>query len=253
MGVALGLSLSFFGCSKRFRAGKCSSCSGYFGVYIDRQVSLMLRLLRVQLFWGLHRRGHGQAGVAYVPTASRSTSTRAWTGRRRLCSGCTSTRAWTGRRRLCSGCCGGYIDEGMDRLASLMFRLLRWLHRRGRGQAGVAYVPATSGATSTRAFTGSRRLCSGYFGGYIDEGMDRLASLMFRLLRELHRRGRGQAGVSYDPSTSRATSTRAMGRQVSLMFRLLRVRNRRGHGQAGVPYVQATSGQHREWHGDVSP
>ena len=37
----------------------------------------------------------------------------------------TSTRAWTG-------------------LASLMFHLLREPHRRGHGQAGVAYVPAVA-------------------------------------------------------------------------------------------------------------
>ena len=82
----------------------------------------------------------------------------------------------------------------MYRLASLLFWLLRVLHRRGHGQAGVSYGPATSGAsstrawtgrrpkclatsgaTSTRACTGKRLFCSGYFGCYIDEGMARQA------------------------------------------------------------------------------
>ena len=83
--------------------------------------------------------------------------------------GATSTRTWADRRRLCSGYFGCYIDEGMDRQVSLMFRRLRRLHRRGLWQTGVAYVLATSGATSTRAWTDRRLLCSGYVGGDIDE------------------------------------------------------------------------------------
>ena len=84
----------------------------------------------------------------------------------------------------------GYIDESMQKLASLMFRPPRGLHRRGHGQAGVSDVLVTSGS-------------------YIDEGMDRQASLMFRLVRGRNRRGHGQAGVSDVPATSEATSTRA--------------------------------------------
>ena len=78
------------------------------------------------------------------------------------------------------------IDEGMGRQASLMFWLLRVQHRRGHGQAGDSYVSSTSRASSTKAWTGRRPQGSGYFGGYIDEGMGRQASLMFPLLRGLH-------------------------------------------------------------------
>ena len=80
----------------------------------------------------------------------------------------------------------GHIDEGMGRQVSLTFRLLRVLHRREHGQAGVSYVPAASGATLMRAWAGRCLLCSGHFGGYIDEGMGRQVSLMFPLLRGLH-------------------------------------------------------------------
>ena len=93
-----------------------------------------------------------------------------------------------------------------------------------------------------RRGTGQGRcLCSDYFGGYIDEGMGRQASLMFRRLRRLHRRGLGQTGVAYVLATSGATSTRAWA-GVSLVYWLLHGLHRRGHGQAGVAYVPVTSG-----------
>ena len=49
-------------------------------------------------------------------------------------------RAWAARCLSCSGYFGGCSDEGTDRQSSLVFRLLRALHRRGHGQAGVLCV-----------------------------------------------------------------------------------------------------------------
>ena len=139
-----------------------------------------------------------------------------------------------------------------------MFRLLRGLHRRGLGQAGVSCVPAPSGATSTRTWTGRRRLCSGYFGSYICEKIDRQASLMFELLRGLHGQGHGQVSLMF-------RLLREL--QVSLMLRLLRgatsarawtrlcsgyfAPHRRRHGQSLVFRLRWR--RHRRSRGDDSP
>ena len=112
---------------------------GHLGSYIDEGMDQLESLLFRQLR-GLRQRLHGQAGVSDVPATS-----------------------------------GGYIDESMQKLASLMFRPPRGLHRRGHGQAGapnvlqlrglhrrghvqagVSSVLASSGAKSTRAWTGRR-------------------------------------------------------------------------------------------------
>ena len=89
----------------------------------------------------------------------------------------------------------------------LMFRLLREPRRRGPDQAGVAYVPATLGATSTRAWTDVAYVpaSSGVTSTRTWAGV----SLMFRLLRVLFRREHGQTVVAYVPATSGATSTRS--------------------------------------------
>ena len=112
------------------------------------------------MFWpfrGRQRRRHGRD----VPVTS----------------GATLTRAWAGRRLLCSDYFGGNSDKGHRRghaQAGVSYVLATsGSHRRGHGQAGVSYVPAASGATLLRAWAGRCLLCSGYFGGYIDEGMGR--------------------------------------------------------------------------------
>ena len=177
----------------------------------------MFRLLR-----GPHRRGHGQAGVVYVPAVHRRGHGQAGVAYVLAAAGATSTRAWTGWRRSCSGYFAGYIDEDVGRQVSLMFRLLRGLHLPGHLQAAVAYVRATSGATSTRAWTGWRRSCSGYFGSYIDEDVGRQVSLMIRQLRGPHRPGPWAGRCRLCSGYFGCEIDEGMDRQVFLMFRLLR-------------------------------